>query len=243
MLSQDELLDWTISEAPAADEAPRPDEPRVPMPPRLPSPPRWPIPRHAWLLLAAVVVLAVLVAALGLPALERFRARRAVEAVVAQEAAAIEAGDWDALRALYDPTLSYWASSEIEHFKQGAMPPLLWPYGVRAAEVPSQVRAVTVLDPKLAIVEVERTYGVPNGTLVKVVMPQFYRYAEKGWVRTQPPKAWWGQPQQYHGSRVDLDYNSVDPPMPSTSAGSWMGSLAGPASSGSARSMCASRLI
>jgi len=209
-MSDPDLLDWTISDAPAPDEAPLPDEPRAPLRPPPAPPPRRPLPGWTWLLLGTVIVLAVLVSAFGLPALERYRARRAVEAVVAQEAAAIEAGDWDALRALYDPTLGYWATSEIQLIKQGAMPPLLWPYGMRAAEVPSQVRAVTVLDPKLAKVEVERIYAVPDGTRVTLTLPQFYRYAEEGWVRTEPPKAWWGEPQTYHGARVDLDYNSVD---------------------------------
>jgi len=98
-LSQDELLDWTWSEAPASGEAP-PGGPRVPLPPPPAQPPRRPLPRWTWALLAAVVVLAGLVAAFGLPALERYRARRAVEAVVAQEAAASPMLPWGPLLAV-----------------------------------------------------------------------------------------------------------------------------------------------
>jgi hypothetical protein len=205
-MSDPDLLDWTISDAPAHDEAP--DRPPAPAPrPRLTAHLRR-VSRRAWLLLGAVVVLVVGLTA-ALPFVETLRQRQAVQQVVALQEQARLAGNWDTLRSSFADDQGRWAGEQIAMQQGGGFIfPLNLP-GVRPLPESGRVGTFQIIGPQLARADVVRSYQLSDGSRVSFALPQFYQFSAGSWKQVAPPKV--ADPlQALHGTRVDMTYFAAD---------------------------------
>jgi hypothetical protein len=204
-MSDPDLLDWTISDAPAADAVSPVDPPAS-----TPRPPAYSLrlSRRARLLLGTVVVLVVGVT-LALPFIEVQRQRRAVEQVVAQQEQARLAGDWTALSESYAGYTASWSIDQISMPQDGGVVlPLNLP-GLRPLREPGRVGTFQITGPQLARADVVRRFQNYDGRRVNFAFPQFYQFASDAWKQVNPPKV--ADPlQSLHGTRVDVTYFAAD---------------------------------
>jgi type II secretory pathway pseudopilin PulG len=200
-------VDWTFGPAPSADEPPPPAP--VARPPRPGPAAALRLSRRTWLLLGALVVLAVALT-VALPALQNARDRQAVEQLVARQEQARLAGDWVELRATYAPDGLGWAASRLTRMQNGWLPTPLSLPGLRSDGQPGRVTRFQVVGQQLARADVTRGFVLADGTPVSFAMPQFYQYTKGTWWQVAPPAVPRDQAQHFHGARLDVTYYPDD---------------------------------
>jgi type II secretory pathway pseudopilin PulG len=211
-LSDDNSIDWTISDAPSDDEPADPSaagslKPPRPRKPRHSSPHR--LSRRTGLLLGVVTVLALLLTA-ALPRWEAWRTRQAVEAVVAQQEQARLAGDWTALRQYYTAVPTDFATNQIVPISNGLFPAPIDLPGQRPGTQAGHVGQFQVLGSGLVRADVVRSIILADGTLTSFAMPQFYQFSAGAWRQVPAPDTGPEQALQLHGARVDVVYYPED---------------------------------
>jgi hypothetical protein len=182
--SANELLEWTISDAPDFAEAEAPAAPPMvtPRPASIPRP-RPKLSRRQWLILLASLGTLSLTFALC-PSLGHFVIRAQLAQIVQQEDNAALAGDGGRLQQLSDPA---WLKKQQAITVPGEIVPrplaMLTP-----AREPGDVRAWEWAASNLARVEVARKFTTPDGQAYTFIVPQYYRYADSAWQRVAPPE-------------------------------------------------------
>lgn len=202
----DDVLDWTVTEAPAPDEpAPLPSHsPPSPPPDEPPATHSLKISRRLWLIAGGLIVASLLGLAL-FSAWDQYRVRRAVEQVVALEEQAALAGDADGLKQLYEASNPDWARRAASG--QAAPLPMRW---LRPVPEPGVVRSVETLTQDTVRADVARRFIAPDGSRVSFALPQFYHYANGEWKRIPPPTDFWGKLQEWSGKYIEIGYFAAD---------------------------------
>jgi hypothetical protein len=207
-MAEDEILDWTISNAPPSGEEP-PEQPAPSQPPALPPVPRRSWSRRVWVLFGAVAVL-VLVFTAVFSRLESVRLRQSVELVIAQQEQARLVGDWTALRSSYTDDPAGWADGQIARLQKGeSSMPILLP-GLQHQDQPGHVSQFQVLGSQLVRADVIRSFQFVDGTHLTLTLPQFYQYAAGAWRQVTPPETAADSVRTLHGARVDVAYYPAD---------------------------------
>jgi hypothetical protein len=211
-LSDDNSLDWTISDAPSDDEPPDPPANGPLKPPRPPKPrsssPIWLL-RRTGLLLGVVTALALLLTA-ALPRWEAWRTRRAVEAVVAQQEQARLAGDWTALRKYYTAVPTDFATNQIVPLSKGLYSAPIDLPGLQPPKQAGRVGQFQMLSSGLVRADVARSVELADGTLASFALPQFYQFSAGVWRQVPAPDAGAAHALELHGARVDVAYYPED---------------------------------
>jgi hypothetical protein len=207
-MGDDNLLDWTISNAPSSSDAPP-----APLPPGQPSSrpsgPRRAFSRWTWVILAALPVLALLYVT-NFPRLENQRIQREVEAVIAQQEQARLAGDWPRLRGTFADDNMGWPNDQITRMRNGGFASPIQLPGLGSAHQAGRVSQFQVLGPQLVRADVVRAFELVDGTQVNLALPQFYQFAAGAWQQIAPPETPTDQALQLHGARVDVTYFPAD---------------------------------
>jgi hypothetical protein len=221
-LPDDDILDWNITDIPE----PEPGDPADPPAARLPAggapPAAQPQPagrrlawrrlsasRRGWLLLGVIVASAA-TAVFAFPRLEVYRARLAVQAVIAQQEQAILAGDWETLRGLYAANADTWAHQHIQRFQRHAAAAALpVPWAVPEAQA-GWLHDFELLDARLARAAVAHRYRLPGGGAAVFATTHYYAFEAGAWRQAMPPGHVWRDRQDIHRLRLSASFYQAD---------------------------------
>ncbi len=201
----DELIDWTLAEAPGADESP----PATASARRVGAPPRAvAIPRLTWLILGGLLSFTLLGLG-GYVFWNNARLQREVRAVIAAEELAGGRGATREIGAYIDPTDPVWAAMQtrwVEHRQSAPLPA----GGLQFVGQAGGVHSVTAFTADTARAEVNHQFRTPAGDTLTFTLPQFYHYNANGWKRRPPPATYWGEAKHLGLRYGELNYFSID---------------------------------
>jgi hypothetical protein len=209
-----DLLDWEITEAPAADEALAPAPESVlpggpasgarPMPPTL-HPQRI----RRWGAVLGIVIALSMVGLAGFSLWDNQRIQGDIQQAVIAEAQWMRGGNLAALRGMTNPTNETWLSQQLlltlGHQSAPAPHTLL-----AIEEADPTIQRITMLSPNSARVTVARQFRAPNGEIGTFTLDQFYRFTDGQWKHWPIPADYWGATLKYSGQRLDIRFPEVD---------------------------------
>jgi hypothetical protein len=208
---RDDVLEWTLADAPSPDETP-PADWAAPPESGLPSTAaheahharrfsRW-----TWLILGGLILLSISAIA-GYAAWTKWRAEDALRRVVLAEETAALAGDVNTLRQLIAPGYADWTAAQLVLAQHGQAAPVPLPW-LKPPTQRGTITAIKQFGSDIMLVTVAREFSGADGRPITFTLPQFYQYHD-GWKRV-PPSFYDDEQKELSDDRLTVMYAASD---------------------------------